>query len=83
MTKKMIWALALLAIVAALLMGVGAVWLTGEVLMFPAGRHAHCTNGHRHRCLPRAANKAAASRARKAKLETDLGEAQRDPRRAA
>jgi hypothetical protein len=36
-TKKMIPALALLAIVAALLMGVGAVWLTGEVLMFPLG----------------------------------------------
>ena len=37
MTKKVIRALAFLAIVAALLMGVGAVWLTGEVLMFPLG----------------------------------------------
>lgn len=32
-----IWPLALLGIVAGLLMGVGAVWLTNEVLMFAAG----------------------------------------------
>jgi peptidoglycan/LPS O-acetylase OafA/YrhL len=32
-----IWPLALLGIVAGLLMGVGAVWLTDEVLMFAPG----------------------------------------------
>jgi hypothetical protein len=35
--KWPIWPLALLAIVAGLLMGVGAVWVTGEVLMFAPG----------------------------------------------
>jgi hypothetical protein len=35
--KWPIWPLALLGIVAGLLMGVGAVWLTDEVLMFAPG----------------------------------------------
>jgi hypothetical protein len=35
--KRPIWPLALLAIVTGLLMGVGAVWLSDEVLMFALG----------------------------------------------
>ena len=83
MSKKMIRALAFLAIVVALLMGVGAVWLTGEVLMFPLGVMPIALTGTGIVAYYELRTKRRLHAPEKAKLGTNLDDAPRDPRRAA
>ena len=83
MTKRMIWALALLGIVTALLMGVGAVWLTNEVRLFAMGVAPVALAAVAIVTYYELQTKRRLEMLEKAELETDPDEAQRDRRRAA
>ena len=82
-TKKMIWALALLGIVAALLMGVGAVWLTGEVRFFALGVMPIALTGTGIVAYYELQTKRRLECSKKPNSRLSLAEAQKDPRRAA
>jgi hypothetical protein len=82
-TKKMTWALTILGIVTALLMGIGTVWLANEVRLFALGLAPVALAAVAIATYYELQTKRRLEMLKTTQLDTESVEAQKDSRRAA